>query len=76
MIIVLNMWIGRGMSFKSEIPSRLPAINKISMSTSVKTLWPACTATYFDDRQIGAYSIGFTFLGETQLSKQEKERGW
>ncbi len=67
------MWIGRGMSFKSEIPFSLPAINKILMSTSVKTLWPACTATSFDDRQIGAYSIGLTTPGKLSFPCKKKK---
>ncbi len=68
------MWIGRGMSFKSEIPCRLQTISKSLSFTSIKTLWPACTATSFNDRQIGAYSIGLTFSGKLSFpSKKKKE---
>ncbi len=34
------------------------------MSTTIKTLWPAHTATSWKDRWIGAYSIGLTILGK------------
>jgi hypothetical protein len=45
----------------------------ICKSTTIRTLWPARKSTATKDRWIGAYSIGLTIPGETQLSKQEKK---
>ncbi len=43
-----------------KIPCGLPTIIKMLSSTYIKTSWPACTPTFSNDRQIGAYSIGLT----------------
>ncbi len=42
-------------------------------STTIKTLWPACTATSFKDRLIVAYSIGLRILGKLSCPVKKKK---
>jgi hypothetical protein len=63
--------IVRGLSCWSKIPCGSPTIGKILLSSSIKTLWPAHTATSSKDRQIGAYSFGLTNLGKLSCQKED-----
>ncbi len=42
-------------------------------ATTIKTLWPAWTATSSKDRWIGAYSIGLTNLGKFSCPIKKKQ---
>jgi hypothetical protein len=44
-------------------------------STTIKTLWPACTATYSKASWIGAYSVGLTNLGKLGCPLKKKKMG-
>ncbi len=44
------------------------------MSTTVKTLWPARTATFTKDRWIQAYSICWTIMGELGSPNDNKNK--
>ncbi len=68
-----NKWIWQGLSCKSKISCESSTISKLLSTNSIKTLWPACTATSFKYRQIGAYSISVTILGKLScLNKKGK----
>ncbi len=69
--LIFNKQILQGPSCRSKIPCGLQTISKILLSVSTKTSRPALIATSSKERQIGAYSIGLTVPGKTQLSKQE-----
>jgi hypothetical protein len=50
------------MSCWSQIHCGSTTISLTNLSTSIKTLWPAQTATSSKDGQTGAYSIGIAVL--------------
>ncbi len=41
-------------------------------STTIKTSWPARAATSSKDRQLGAYSVGFTISGKLGCPNMKK----
>jgi len=59
-IVIFHLRIGRCLSCWSKIPCGL----QHQRNTSIKTSWPADTATSSEGRQIGAYSIGLTIPGK------------
>ncbi len=71
--LIFNKQILRGLSCRSKISCGLQTISKLLLSVSTKTSRPALIATTSKVRQIGAYSIGLTIPGKTQLSNQEED---
>jgi hypothetical protein len=59
---------------QSKIPCRLPTVRGIVLSTSIKTLQLAHSATSSKERQIRAYSVGLLIPGKLGCPKKKKLR--